>query len=153
MTDNRQRGFTLIELVVVITILGILAAFAVPKFITLDATARAATINGLAGSVRSAAALARGMSMASQNTTAVTMEGSAVSLLNNYPDATLTGIIAAVNTTASGTDFTIAAGASASGTATWTKVGATTGTSCIVSYTPPASAGATPTITAVTSGC
>jgi MSHA pilin protein MshA len=154
MISIRQRGFTLIELVVVITILGILAAFAVPKFITLDTTARTATINALAGSVRSAAALARGMSMASQSTAAVTMEGSAVSLVNNYPDASLTGIILAVNTAGTGTDFTITAGANATtGTATWSKVGAPTPANCIVSYTPPASAGSTPTITAVTSGC
>ncbi len=153
MTDTRPRGSTLIELVVVITILGILAAFAVPKFITLDATGRAATINGLAGSVRSAAALARGMSMASQNATSVTMEGATVSLLNNYPDATSSGIVSAINTTVSGTDFTIAPGTTAAGTATWTKVGAASGTTCVVSYTPPAVAGGTPTITAVTSGC
>ena len=40
-------------------ILGILAAFAVPKFIALDGQARVATVQGLAGSVRSAASLAR----------------------------------------------------------------------------------------------
>jgi len=153
MTDSRQRGFTLIELVVVITILGILAAFAVPKFITLDATARAATINGLAGSVKSAASLARGMSMASQSTTSVVMEGSTVTLANNYPDATLTGIAAAVNSNNGATgDFTFTAGSS-SAAATWTKNGAPTITTCEVTYLPAASAGATPTITAVTTGC
>ena len=65
MKPSQSGGFTLIELVVVITILGILAAFAIPKFIALDSQARAATISGLAGSVNSAAALARSMSMAS----------------------------------------------------------------------------------------
>lgn len=153
MIEHRVRGFTLIELVVVITILGILAAFAVPKFITLDSTARAATINGLAGSVRSAAALARGMSMASQNTTSVTMEGATVNLANSYPDATTSGIAAAVNSNNGATgDFTFTAGSS-SAAATWTKNGAPTPASCEVTYLPAASAGATPTIAAVTSGC
>src|SRR5271165_4025026 len=98
MKASQSGGFTLIELVVVITILGILAAFAVPKFVALDSQARTATINGLAGSVKSAAALARGLAMATGNTVSVTMEGAAapVTLLNNYPDASAGGIAAAV---------------------------------------------------------
>jgi MSHA pilin protein MshA len=154
MHNTRSRGFTLIELVVVITILGILAAFAVPKFITLDSTARTATISGLAGSVKSAAALARGLSMATGSTASVSMEGATVNLVNNYPDSSLTGIAAAVNSNngASG-DFTFTAGGTPStGPATWTKNGAPTPASCVVNYTP-AAAGATPTITTVTTGC
>jgi hypothetical protein len=78
------------------------------------------------------------------------MEGTTVNLLNNYPDSTATGIAAAINTSGAG-DFTFA---TAAGTATWTKVGAPTPANCSVSYTPPASAGAGPTIpTPVTSGC
>ena len=142
---SQVSGFTLIELVVVITILGILAAFAVPKFIALDSQARIATINGLAGSVKSAASLARGMSMATGNTATVTMEGSAVNLVNSYPDSTAAGIPTAVNASAS--DFTYTPGA-ASGT--WAKVGAP-GT-CTVTYTP-APVGGTPGVTTSTAGC
>mgnify|MGYP001816418151 CR=1 FL=1 len=60
----KQRGFTLIELVVVIAILGILAAFAIPRFASLEKEARAATTQGVAGSVRSAAAMAHGLYLA-----------------------------------------------------------------------------------------
>jgi len=150
MKVSNSRGFTLIELVVVITILGILAAFAVPKFIALDGQARAATVNGLAGSVKSAAALARGLSMATGNTASVTMEGTAVSLLNNYPDATAGGISAAIN--ASAADFTFSAGSGTTTAATWTKVGAPTPANCVVSYTA-AAANATPTVVVTTTGC
>lgn len=55
---NKQSGFTLIELVVVIVILGILAATSAPKFVDLSSDAKAATIENLAGSIKTAAELA-----------------------------------------------------------------------------------------------
>jgi MSHA pilin protein MshA len=145
MKSHQSRGFTLIELVVVITILGILAAFAIPKFIALDTQARVATINGLAGSVKSAAALARSLAMVTGGNPAnVVMEGATVTLTNNYPD--LPGIALAVNSSVS--DFTYAAA-----TGVFAKVGAPTPANCSVTYTPPAAAGSTPTVVVNIAGC
>jgi MSHA pilin protein MshA len=52
-----QRGFTLIELVMVIVILGVLAAVAIPKFVDLGDEAKAAAVKGIAGAAGSASAI------------------------------------------------------------------------------------------------
>jgi MSHA pilin protein MshA len=93
MVKSAQRGFTLIELVVVIVILGILAAFAVPRFARLDQQARIASVRAMEGTLRSGSALARSMWLATGNAPAtVPMEGLNVDMLNGYPAPTVTGI-------------------------------------------------------------
>ena len=153
-----QAGFTMIELVIVIVVIGILAAVALPRYIDMQRDARVAKMKGLYGSIRTAAALAKSrceLDLASALTgctaTAgtVNMDGTAVTMANRYPTATAAGITVAASIDA-GSD-----GMTAGGTApniTYSPVGASLASTCVISYTE-AVVGASPVVSLDTAGC
>ena len=83
MNPRNQHGFTIIELVVVIALLGLLAAVAVPRFADLSTNARAASFDGISGGFTSAIGIAHSMWLASGGTgTVISMEGGQTVAMN-----------------------------------------------------------------------
>ena len=148
-----QKGFTIIELVLVIVILAILAAFAIPKFIDLAGTARSLTVQSLQGTVRSAANLVHADSIAQGNTNTnttdtVEVSGQVIELAYGYPQNGATNIGAVVTDT---DGFIFNEGA----TDTWVKIsnnGAQL-TNCQVSYVQSTGPNQSPAINIRTDGC
>ncbi|WP_371376633.1 type II secretion system protein [Thalassotalea aquiviva] len=86
----KQKGFTLIELVLVIVLLGILAATAMPKFFDLAGDARAAVIKGVEGSVNSAIDMAHAKALIDGKSAGGTIafSGETITLVNGgWPTA------------------------------------------------------------------
>ncbi|EGT3626861.1 type II secretion system protein [Shewanella sp. SM101] len=172
---KRQQGFTLIELVVVIIILGILAVTAAPKFINLQGDARASAIQGMKGAIQGAnslvyskAALAGKETKATDTldiagTSATTDD---VAIVYGYMDATKAALEAGMDVkfdagtspTATGSnDWVINVDTTAKTATIWQRGApadvASPAASCKIVYQAPASAGALPTITLTDNGC
>lgn len=128
---NKTTGFTLIELIVVIVILGIMAAIAGPKFVNLQTDARISVMKGVEGAVRSAATLAYSKSLiegeeGNATGSSVSMSGNTVNTVYGYPAGAAGGINLAMDASA---DINIAY---AGGVATFSHALKAT---CLVTYT------------------
>lgn len=145
---NKQAGFTLIEIIAVIVILGILSAVALPKFVNLGGEARIAKMNGAAGAINSAAVLihSKWLAMGSPAAGTLSYEGGTLTvaseMVNGYPGVGKIDDVAGLGAN----DFNFPAA-----TATTMTVAAdSTHAACAVTYTVPAALGDAPVVDTAT---
>ncbi len=180
---RKQAGFTMVELIVVIIILGVLSAVALPRFTNLQRDGRIAKLNAARGAVGSAMALVHGTAMARQgvvqpacpgagfgaNPPVVNVAGNGNLCTENgrvqvallYPAATVAGVIATaglVQVSGTPTAADLANDgyqtAIAGGALSVRVTGGSNPATCFFTYTPPPAIGQAPTLSvSTTTGC
>lgn len=177
---RQQQGFTMVELIVVIIILGVLAAVALPRMTSLQGDARTAKLNAVRGSVASAMTMVNGSAMVRQGQPAVACPGGTGNAIINaagtgtvcatggrlnvtflYPAANLNGVVAAAGLLPGGINPTAALlqaqgynAVIAGNTVTFQVTGGSNAANCSFVYTAPTAAGVAPTLsTPVVTGC
>lgn len=169
MLKKQQTGFTLIELIIVIIILGILAVAAAPRFLNLSTDANIAALDGLAGALRSAGNLvfakANIEGVANLATASVDIDNDGIDDVDTvfgYPSGNRTTGIAnvvdlgeswAFGDTFGGTEVHITSASLAGFSGITNNNIPVRGTNCYLTYRPPSELGAAPTIIFITSEC
>ena len=148
---TNQKGFTLIELVVVIVILGILAVTAAPKFIDLTGDAKKSVIQAVEGSLNSAADMAHAKALIANKVDGdISVAGTTITLVNGYPNKTSIDTLMDIDTSSSDSVFVL--DTTTASVATYSYKGSTA-TTCQAIYTEAADTNNKPVIKSVVTDC